>query len=297
MAKRILLCLGGCIIASTAQGQLIRTSEGVYQTYHTKIITAQSRRNEDKMGVWLITGPSIDPQLFNPAHLKPEGWLHVFLEYSAAVDRYVAVQIGETQYRVKGNFTLLVPGPYEQVRVGVDNNNPLMTIVVDNQQNPDRSYLLAFHGLKQVANESGPQKVALLEANQLNPEHRGIIEPYVLTKTGLELKGVRLSADNALGVELEPPKNPCLRAGTVFVQGSEVSRIRGLKREQGVQELEKLLASPPTADPLQGVLLLRIEASQMIGLDYSSGVIKTIHAIGRGVRPQICAVKEIPLGE
>lgn len=281
----------------SATAQVIRTSDGVYQTFHTKVIAAQGRKDEDKMGIWIAIGPSVDPQLFDPAQLKADDVLHAFIEYSASLDRYVAVHIGGRQYRVKGNFTLVIPSTYEQVRVGVDNNNPLMTIVIDNSRAPTQSFLLAFRGLKQVANESGPQKVALLEANQLNREYRGIIEPYVLTKSGLELKGSPLSAETAIGVELETPKNPCLRAGTIFVPSAEIARIRALKRDESVPELEKLMIATPVPDPLQGVLLLSIDSAKMIGLDYSSGVIKMINVVGRASRPQICAVKEIPLGE
>jgi hypothetical protein len=278
---------------------LVQTSSGVFQSVNDrslKVIVA----NSGQPGIFVLLGQPIDLQLFDPAKVKQEGSIHLFLVYSPELDRYAALQVGAKRYPIKGSFTLLIKLPAYSVRLSVDNNNPLATIVLDsrppaNAPSNTSSALLAFRGTQLVANETG-LKVALLEANQLSSQFRGVIDPYLLTEQGLSLKGTAVE-NSPIGLEIASPKNACLNPGTVFIDEKDLGSIRNLKREESLKELERLISASPADDPLKGVLLLRIENTQMIGLDYTSGVIKIVRTLGRPGKQVVCAIRVIPLQE
>ena len=289
--------LNGFLVVGSAMpghAEFIRTSPGVFQHTgkHLKVIVSH-----EIPGIFVLAVPSLDLQVFDPAIVAREGAQHIFIRYNPELDRYSAIVIGPKEYRVRGGLTIEAQIDSDSVRLAVDNNNPYLSILIDSSAKETSlpPSLLGFRGTELVVNETGQKKVALLEANRFN-QFQAVIEPYLLTSAGLALKGAEI-AGSTVGVEIEPPKNFCLRSGTIFVSQKDLLRIKNIKqRDESVEQLEKLISGEAPPDPLKGVLLLRIEPTEMIGLDYSSGIVKIIRPLKKVPKP-LCSIEDIPLEE
>jgi hypothetical protein len=324
------LALSGLVFlsAETSKAEIIQTSAGVLQSSDRRAKLIISHRVP---GIFILLGSPIDLQIFDPAQIElPAGGLnasgagtssssqgaavkgdsvtHLFVEYSPQLDRYTALHVGERSFRIRGGFSLHSDLGGQRLRVTVDNNNPYLSVVYEPLENTGVSpspedgsavslkepSIVGFRGIQTVVNKSGLRYVALLEANQFN-QFKGLIEPYGLHSGVLTLKGKEYSG-SSIGVELEPQKNLCLTKGSSLIYQTQLSAIKGSSnREAALKELEGLLKASPSKDPFKGVLLLRINPTEILGLDYNKERVITVRPLPKA-KQSICLVEEIPLG-
>jgi hypothetical protein len=233
---------------------------------------------------------------------------HLFVEYSPELDRYTALHIGQRSFRIRGGFSLHSDAEGQRLRITVDNNNPYLSVVYEPVENSAAAQpaepslaprdnsptILGFRGIQTVVNKSGLRYVALLEANQFN-QFKGLIEPYVLADGAITLKGSQYQG-NSIGVELEPQKNICLAKGSSLIYQSQLSGIKGsANRETALKELENLLAAAKPQDPFKGVLLLRVNPTEILGLDYGKERVITVRPLPKA-KQSVCLIEETPLG-
>lgn len=288
------------VMSHALEAQFVQTSSGVFQSAdgQAKIITSHT-----VPGLFVLFGPPIALQLFDPARIEPskelsQSYAHLFIEYDPSFDRYSMLHLGSQKLRIKGGFTVLIRAGARVLRLTVDNNNPYFSAVLDQEGSSGAApnftpSIVGFRGVKLVVNKTGQQPVALLEANQFN-QFRGIIEPYEYREEALYVKGVKLTG-NSLGVELEPQKNLCLKPDTAFLNETNIKKLKGeLSKEALIESLEKTLEAPPTQDPFKGLLLLRIEPSEIVGLDYGSNTVKVFRPL-KSTSKQVCVTEDIPL--
>ncbi len=299
--------LSSLLSPAEAQAEFVQTSPGVLQSSDltTKVIISHR-----VPGIFFLVGEPIDLQLFDPSGLEsPENEaafpaVHMFIEYDAAQDRYVALHVGSRAFRIKGGFSLVIPAKHPpkggntwQQRITVDNNNPYLSIVHEpaggsESAQPD---ILGFRGIQLVVKKTGQRNAALLEANQFN-ELKGLIEPYTLNSGVLRFKGEDFTGAS-VGVDIEPAKNSCLQSGTSFLAQNEASGLRKSQdRSVALRELEELLKKGAAKDPFRGALLLRITPQEIIALDYRKNRAMVVRPLPKGAQP-VCLIEEVSLDE
>ncbi len=272
---------------SQVYAEFLKTGVDVYQSMgkRTKVIITN-----EPSGIFLLYGPEVDLQVFNPAEVKnDEVQAHAFLRFDHEVNRYTALVIGKREYRVSGSFTLKLGN----LRLTVDNSNPYCSIVVDALgKEGAKPEILGLLGLSAIVNFSGQQAVALLEANQLS-EYRGVVDPYYVRDGQIYVKD-RPIGSNALGIAFES-RNECLSNRARIVPGEELRRISAAKsREDGKKALAALLEGASKKSPLRGLLRLRVMQDSLIAFDPSSGVINVVKKTGSGAQnPIICSMDEV----
>lgn len=277
----------------TSAAQFIQTSPGVLQSTDGSAKIIVSYRSP---GVFILLSNPIPVQRFDPSLLTEEnasGAAHIFVRYDPTSDRYSAVTTGTTDYRVRGGLTIIAQQKNRKLRITIDNNNPYLSVVYESAGGTPEVHMVGFRGLQNIVKESGQDKVALVEANGFN-QFKGMIAPYDLVEGKLQLKGEAIPT-SAIGLELEPEKNICLRTGTAFLAKHEVDELRRTKdKEESARLLEKLLKKSSPGDQLRGVLLLRVRGSEIIALDYINSRVKIFHPLSTVARP-VCVFDEVPL--
>lgn len=273
-----------------AAAEFLKTSEGVYQSLNRrqKIVVSQSYP-----GVFIYEGKPVNVQTFDPATLDKEASKHVFIKYDPAANRYDAIVIGNQEYRIRGSLTLKLGG----LRITVDNSNPYLSIVSDAPEGPQgRPAVLGIHGTDVIANFTGTNAAALLEANQFN-QYSGVIEPYALNNANaLVLKGEPVRS-KLIGLEVEPPRNPCARKGSIYITVADLKRVRAAAtREERGKLMERALKKNKGYDLMKNLIILKITADTIISLDYENALVKLIrpHKSGDSDAP-ICEIEPVEL--
>ena len=302
----------GFFSSREAHAEFIQTSSGVLQSSDRRAKMIVSYRVP---GIFIVLGEPIDLQLFDPAKLElpsstpplnpaegkisesnSPGITHLFVEYNPQLDRYSNLHVGQQSFRIKGGFTLHKELAGQRLRVTVDNNNPYLSVVYEPVDGSSTSApsIVGFRGIQTVVNKAGMRYAALLEANQFN-QFKGLIEPYGLLSGVLTLKGINFSG-SSIGVELEPQKNSCLGKNSSFISQAQLSSLKNSSdRGAALKELESLLKTAPQQDPFKGVLLLRVNPSEILGLDYGRERVITVRPLPKA-KQSICIIEEIPLG-
>lgn len=278
----------GTTLGTTAQAEILKTGEGIYQSLdgRYKIIISYSQP-----GIFFALGSPVDLQVFNPTQLKKDDTRSLFIRYDQQLKKYSAIVIGKKEYKTNGgSLTVLLDGS----RITIDNNNPYLSIVIDSQGGgKNENSILGFLGLEVVVNNRGSEAVALLEANQFN-QYRGIIEPYTYQSGQLFLKGK--AVEGPIGLNLETPKNVCLKKESVYVTDLDLRRMMSMTdRTQSLKLLARLLRKSKEKSMFDSSIILRV-ADSIIALDYSKGRVNVIRPQTRkGSETQICVVQGIEL--
>jgi hypothetical protein len=279
-----LVLFAGASLPCSARAEFLKTSPGVYQNQSgmEKIIVSYA-----VPGIFVISGPPVDLQLFDPGQLSTKSSFHAFLEYSPQNDSYTALIVGPERYKINGNFTL----DMGRIRLAVDNNNPYLSIVVEKE-----SAILGFRGLEPVVNLSGETSVAFLEANQFNP-YGDAIAPYALADGRLLLRGAAIQRDS-IGLKLDPPRNPCLdRNKVIYIDQDEIERIKKITdNAERLKRLGQKLNENKNYNPLAESLLAGITKDSLVALNYQDGSVKSIKPMkNKFAKTTICVVDQLEL--
>ncbi len=274
-----------CGLPQRASAEFLKTGPGVYQSTgkRAKIIIGQ-----EQPGIFLLYGPEIDVQVFNPLDIKNESTIsHAFIRFDPQLNRYTALIVGKREYRIIGSFTLNL----DKMRVTVDNNNPYISIVVDQDgQNP--AEILGLLGLSTIVNYSGEKAVALLEANQFS-EYKGVVSPYQIENGSLLVKGQPIN-NNSVGLTLDL-KNPCLKTGAIVLAKEDLESLGGAKsKDEGRQLFTNLVETSKKKNALKSLLKLQVTPESIIALDPIQGSVKVVRkTAASSPTTTICSIDEV----
>ena len=262
-----------------ASAEFLQTGPAVYQTLREKIVVSY-----ETPGIFIVTGPKRDIQLFDPGQIPPEESLHVFVRWDPGQERYSALLFGRNEYRIRGSLILSLG----RVRVAIDNNNPYLTIVVD-----EESSVIGFQGLRQIVMAQGEAAVAFLEANQFD-SFTDRVSPYIYKKGKLYLKGQ--PSAQAIGLSLRPPENICLNdKKVIYVTQGDLQYIKqGATPNERAARLHAVLDKSAEREPFEHSLHLRIEKRTLVSLDYREGVVtQTTPMRSKFSSKTVCLVREL----
>lgn len=274
-----------------ATGDWIQTMNGgVYQdsSGKVKVIVASKPGAE---GIFILSGPAVPVQLFNIEQTPPAGTNHLFIRFddTAQPPVYSEVMVNDRAYKISGNLTIKLD---QGTSVGIDNNNPYLTIVAEHEGHPPS--VLGFSGLNEVVRGSGVA-ATILAANQLNPEVAKVIRPYTLRENQLFVGDQNIESGR-LGIFIKP-ENDCLKPMTAVLNQIQLAAIRQAKSEQERGKLvEQFLKEAKKSAPLKGFLVLKAESSRAILLDIRDQNVFSLSALSSSAtQTKVCVLAPLPL--
>jgi len=272
----------------TAEFILTRAS-GVYQHSNgsTKVILGSKN---DAQGIFIMAGPPIAPQEFNLETTSAENVKHIFVRFDgqAQPPTYSEIVINDKVYKVSGNLTITIGKTF----IGIDNNNPYLTVVTEGASSGEPASIIGFSGLNEIVKGSGAI-ATILAANQLNPEVAKVILPYTVDNNQLLLNGKPVTTP-MIGTFVRP-ENECLKPSSVILYGSDLSRITAAKNEEErIKLLDKFMTDAKRSNPLQQHLVLKADPKSVILLDISDKNVHEMHEVKlKSARQRICVVSDI----
>lgn len=273
---------------SAAEFILTRAS-GVYQHSNgsTKVILGTKN---DAQGIFIMVGPAIAPQEFNLETTPPENVKHIFVRFDgqAQPPTYSEIVINDKVYKISGSLTVNVGKTF----VGIDNNNPYLTVVTEGATNGEPASIIGFSGLNEIVKGSGAV-ATILAANQLNPEVAKVILPYTVENNVLLLNGKPVTTP-VIGTFVRP-ENECLKPSSVVLYGTDLSKITAAKsEEERIKLLDKFMTDAKKSNPLQQHLVLKADPKSVILLDVSEKNIHEMHEVKlKSARQRICVISDI----
>lgn len=276
--------------AGQAQADFILTrASGVYQhsSGTSKVIVGSKN---DAQGIFVIAGSPIAPQEFNLETTPAEGVKHIFIRFDgqAQPPTYSELVINEKVYKVSGNLTINLGKTF----IGIDNNNPYLTIVTEGATTAETPAIVGFSGLNEIVKGSGAV-ATILAANQLNPEVAKVILPYTVENNELLLNG-RPVTTPMVGTFVRP-ESECLKPGSVVLYNTDLNKVTAAKsEEERIKLLEKLMADAKRSNPLHQHLVLKADPKSIILLDIREKNIHEMHEVKlKSARQRICVISEI----
>jgi hypothetical protein len=271
-----------------AHGDFIQTmASGVYQSDdgRTKVIVS----TEEKVrGLFVMIGPAVAPQEFNIETFPVDGSKHVFIKFDdeAQPPVYSEAIINKKSYKISGNVTIGI-GPH--TIVGIDNNNPYLTVSTEATSQLEQPAVIGFSGLNEVVREKG-NPAMLLAANQLDPEVARIIRPYIVEGDELTLNGKSVTTPT-IGTFVKP-ENECLNPGFFVLSAAQTQKIRSTKaQDQRLKLIETFLLENKKSDPLHDYLVLKADKKSAILLNIREKNIRQLYALSKSQK--LCVIADV----
>lgn len=274
-----------------AEAEILKTGADVYQSTNQRLKVIVSR---EEPGIFIANVDPIDIQTFHPGQIKKDHSLAVFVGYDQSKRVYSKLLVGKQEYRITGNFTIKIGG----LRIAVDNRNPYLSIIMDKLSEQGQISVLGFMGLQEIVKHTGGDSASLLEANTF-ADYDDLIEPYELKADGLHLKGKSVES-RTIGLTIEYPRNPCLgrkSRSPVYITELQVAELKAITtRQQRLDMLSSILTNKPSNSPLEQLLILKVDRSSVIGLDYRKSEIKVVRPLSSEKRRQtLCVIESVYL--
>ncbi len=280
-----LLCLP---FTRSANAEFLKTRQDLFQTVDERGKVIVSRQDP---GIFIGFGRPINLQLFEPNQMLSLGTQHVFISYDASLNGYTKLTFGDKKsYRIIGSLTFVIGN----FRIAIDNNHGYCSVTeIDGQ--PENLGVLGFRGVEPIARYNGSAAVALLEANQLE-SYQKVIKNFEYTDQGLTLNGSPIDS-SAVGMTLEPPANPCIPGkDKVFLNPRELEKIRQIINvKERLAFLEKVLKQQKISNPVDKLILIRINTDHVIGLDYERGAVTVVKPFSESRDNQICVLEDVKI--
>ena len=268
---------------------ILTRASGVYQhaSGTSKVIVGS--RN-DAQGIFVMAGAPIPPQEFNLETTPAEGVKHIFIRFDgqAQPPTYSEVVINDKVFKVSGNLTINLGKTF----IGIDNNNPYLTVVTEGATTGETPSIVGFSGLNEIVKGSGAV-ATILAANQLNPEVAKVILPYTVKNNELLLNEKPVTTP-MVGTFVRP-ESECLKPGSVVLYSTDLNKITAAKsEEERIKLLEKLMADAKKSNPLHQHLVLKADPKSVILLDIREKNIHEMHEVKlKSTRQRICVVSDI----
>lgn len=291
MIKRAIGALA-LVVCSAGEGGaefILTRASGVYQHSNGVAKVVLGTKN-DAQGIFVMVGSPIPPQEFNLETTPGENVKHIFVRFDgqAQPPTYSEIVINEKIYKISGNLTINLGTTF----VGIDNNNPYLTIVTEGVTNGEPASIIGFSGLNEIVKGSG-SVATILAANQLNPEVAKVILPYTVENNELLLNGKPVTTP-MIGTFVRP-ESECLKPSSVVLYNRDLNRITSAKgEEERIKLLGKFMTDAKRLNPLDQHLVLKADRKSVILLNISDKNIHEMHEVQLKSAPQqICVISDI----
>ena len=291
MIRRAIMALAliACGARESAAEFILTRASGVYQHSNGSAKVILGTKN-DAQGIFVMIGSPIPPQEFNLETTPGENVKHIFVRFDgqAQPPTYSEIVINDKVYKISGNLTVNLGKTF----VGIDNNNPYLTVVTEGATNGEPASIIGFSGLNEIVKGAGPV-ATILAANQLNPEVAKVILPYSVENNQLLLNGKPVTTP-MIGTFVRP-ESECLKPSSVVLYGSDLNKITSAKgEEERIKLLDKFMTDAKRSNPLHQHLVLKADPRSVILLDISDKNIHEMHEVKlKSARQRICVISDI----
>jgi hypothetical protein len=278
--------------SARAHAEFLQTSTLVYQDTN-KRVKAVVGTKEGGVGIFVVSGPAIDPQEFDIEKTPPEGSDHLFIRFdeSSQPPTYSEVVINNRSYKINGNLTIKVG---DLVTIGIDNTNPYLTILSEESPGDPKASILGFSGTQEVVRGSGTATTSVLAANQLDRQVAEIIKPYTVKNNTLLINGKEVTTPT-VGTLIQH-RSKCLKPETVVLKADQLAQIRASKsEEQKVKVLQQFMSENKKSSPLAGHLVLKAESNAVVLLSMTDQNIRMLSSINENTskRYVMCVISDV----
>lgn len=271
------------------------TSPNVFQYSNKeyKIIITQ-------YGIFVAQTKKIDNNKFNKKNLtNKEVIRHCFIKYDAQKNIYDTLMIGENNYYIQGALNIF----FGDMVIKIDGLNTYATFVVNDKEiNESEQGILGILGTTPVTNTTGSSFVAFLEANAISKQDEEVIKDYTISKDD-ELyekdKLVEEGSDIGKKFRMDKSINECLQEDALILSSNEIRKLERISKDKktNAQELEKIYSENKSSDILKDYLIMRVESTAIILLDYVGANIKIVKKLGKSknTNKTLCVIKNIEI--
>jgi hypothetical protein len=285
----VALVLLACDTRESVAEFILTRASGVYQHSNGSAKVILGTKN-DAQGIFVMVGSPIPPQEFNLETTPSENVKHIFVRFDgqAQPPNYSEIVINDKVYKISGNLTLNLG----KTSIGIDNNNPYLTVVTEGSTNGEPASIIGFSGLNEIVKGAGAV-ATILAANQLNPEVAKVILPYAVENNQLLLNGKPVTTP-MIGTFIRP-ESECLKPSSVVLYGVDLNKITSAKgEEERIKLLDKFMTEAKKSNPLQQHLVLKADPKSVILLDISDKNIHEMHEVKlNSARQRICVISDI----
>lgn len=280
------------ISSNVSVAEFLETSLGVFQhkSGEYKIIITND-------GIFAAQTKSIDPQKFETKNLTKDNVISsCFLRYDLQDHKYQELIVNGNIYLVNGTFNVKLG----DLSINIDELNTYTTFVVYDDKTPESQQgILGVIGNVVVTNTFGSSFVALLEANSLtSKDSKGTLEYQIIgSKLFQDKKPIEEGASIGTKFDKSVFKNSCLDDDAVILDSKDLEIIKKLGKEKNNSEIEKIFNSKKAKDVVKDLLIIRVEDSSIILLDYIDANIKIAKKLGETSlsNKTLCLIKNIDL--
>ena len=285
----IVFCL--CLVANL-HAEFLETSPNVFQHVNGKykiIITSS--------GIFAIQTQKIDPKNFSTKDLTKDKVISsCFIRYSAEDNRYQELYINNTLYMIDGTFNLKLG----DLSINVDELNTYISFVVyDKEVNESEQGILGVIGTSVVTNTTGSAFVALLEANLLSANDKNSTLVYTIDKNLLKKDNKEVQEGAKIGVKIDKTgfKNSCIADDAVILDTRDLELVKKYGASKNTKAIEDLFNSKKSKDIVKDLLIIRVEDSSVILLDYINANVKIAKKLGESSisNKTLCVIKNIDI--
>ncbi len=279
------------VIPSLSFAEFKETSLNVFQNMNEeyKIIITDE-------GIFIIQTKKIGLKSFSLADLTKEKIItHCFLKYNLMANKYEKLLIGKNVFDISGSFNLKIGN----LHVNVDGLNKYSSYVVYDKNIEDSMQgILGVIGATVVVNTAGSSFVALLEANAMSSSE---VLTYEIKNEKLFLDNKEVKQDKKLGniIDSSTTGNTCLQENSIILNEDNLKEMKKIGEKSGndLTEIEKIFSSRKSQDVIKDFLIIRIEKSSIILLDYINADIKIMKKLGdsSSSKRSICYIKSIDI--
>lgn len=277
---------------------ILITTDSLYAEFKETSINVFQNINEEykivvtKNGIFVIETNKIDIKSFSLADLtKEKVKAHCFIEYNSQTNKYDKLLLGKHTFKIAGSFNLKIG----KLHVNVDKLNTYSSYVVYDKNIDDNIQgILGVIGATVVVNTTGSSFVALLEANAMSGLN---ISTYEVKDENLFLNDTKVKENEKIGTTVNLPSNKssCLAKTSVILNESDLKEIKKISTD--LEKVEAFFSKKQSQDIIKDFLIIRIENSSIILLDYINADIKIVKQLGNATKSNrnVCYIKNIDI--
>lgn len=277
----------------SVHAEFLETSPNVFQHINGeyKIVITND-------GVFAAQTKKIDVTNFKTHDLTKDNVISsCFLRYNADLKRFEELLVNGKLYLIDGSLNIKLG----KLAINVDELNTYASFVVYDKDTDDSAQgILGVIGTSVVTNTTGSAFVALLEANSFSSDNTdNKIFSYDIVNNNLYHNKKELEEGQNIGKKFDRTKftKGCLADNAVIVDSKDLSEIKKLGAKKDKHAIENIFNSRKSKDIVKDLLIIRVEDSSVILLDYINAEVKIAKILGEtnSSNKTLCLIKNIDM--
>ena len=271
--------------------EFLETSPNVFQH-----VNGQYRIIITQDGIFAMQTKPIDPKDFKISDITKDKVISsCFLRFNPETNKHEELIVNGTLYLIDGTLNLKLG----DLSINTDELNTYISFVVYDKNIDDSNQgILGIIGRSVVTNTTGSAFVALLEANMLSSKDGNVFE-YIIRNSDLYKDGVKIQEGSKIGQKQDRSnfQDSCIGDNAVILSSQDLEEVKKFGKLKKNDEITKIFDSRKSHDIAKDFLIIRVEDSSVIFLDYINANIKIAKKLGKTSISDktLCVIKNIDI--